>query len=157
MSDPNDFQEGLLNAIDNIQKDSKFATFHLIPKFFDPQLIVDPCGPIDLPLKDVDASRIIAASHQAPYGKGSETIVNTLVRSTWELNRDQFSLQRRQEWDSFIKNILPHVCEGLGMSGYANSVRAELYKLLLYERGAHFKSHTEYVTEYHGLVCVKAS
>lgn len=42
---------------------------------------------IGLPLSKVDAQKIIDASHQAPFGRGTETLVDKAVRNTWELSR----------------------------------------------------------------------
>ena len=82
---------------------------------------------------------LIAQSHQAPYGKGSETIVDTAVRNTWELNPEQFQI-RSPHWGPFLGNLLKQVAQGLGINA---PISAELYKMLIYEKGAMFKAHTE--------------
>lgn len=45
-------------------------------------LSVHGVGKIILPLQEAQVRELIAASRQAPYGKGSETIVDTAVRNT---------------------------------------------------------------------------
>ena len=131
-------------ALDEIAE-SVFATFGSTNAFIDPQLIVDPCGPITLPLNDVDASRIIAASHQALFGKGSHTIIDTTVRRTWEINGDVLKMQNQQGFQRLVDGALERVCKAFGLVDRRENVEAELYKLLLYEKGAMFKPHTEYV------------
>jgi hypothetical protein len=50
-------------------------------------------GNISMPLGEAQAQAIIAQSRQAPYGKGNQTLVDTSVRNTWELDPGQFELQ----------------------------------------------------------------
>ena len=145
-SDDN-IMQNLYDALDNIG-DTQFAAFGAVPDFVDPQLIVDPCGPIKFPLNDVDASRIIAASHQAPFGKGERTIIDTSVRRTWELNRDQFTIRNSPGFDAVVSRAVEAACTRMGIMGQPGQQRinAHLYKMLLYEKGALFRPHTEYVS-----------
>lgn len=62
----------------------------------DPDIFVQDVGPIGLPLSESQAKALIAKAHQAPFGKGSSTIVDTSVRNTWEINPDQFQLRSPQ-------------------------------------------------------------
>jgi hypothetical protein len=82
---------------------------------------------------------MIDKAHHAPYGKGSETLVDTAVRNTWELNPDQFEFGN-PEWDKYIEEACACVARDLGVD---SPVSAELYKMLIYEKGAMFKPHTE--------------
>ena len=65
-----DNERSLRSAIDGVKSPSDFASFQLIDNFTDPQLTVDAWGPVALPLQEVDAQRIIAASHEAPQVLG---------------------------------------------------------------------------------------
>lgn len=96
-----------------------------------------------LPLNEVDATKIIAASHQAFFDKGNQTIVDTAIRRTWELNHDQFYLGQAAAWQRVVVANLPAAWKALGISDHGVSVRADLYKLLLYEKGALFKPNTD--------------
>ncbi|KAK5149252.1 hypothetical protein LTR04_007275 [Oleoguttula sp. CCFEE 6159] len=107
-----------------------------------PGLYIEGIGIVGLPLGERDAKAIIQASHQAPFGKGNETLVDVTVRKTWELNADQFQL-RNPAWSKFLQKILDNTAEALGV--HVSGLRAELYKLLLYEEGAMFKLHQEQV------------
>jgi hypothetical protein len=88
-----------------------------------------------------DAKRIIAASHEAPFGRGEQTIVDPTVRKTWELNANQVVIQNEAFW-SYMKSALHSCMAGLGIEG-SHQISAQFYKLLLYEEGAHFRPHTE--------------
>ncbi|EFX01365.1 hypothetical protein CMQ_6307 [Grosmannia clavigera kw1407] len=92
-----------------------------------------------MPLQEPQARQIIEKARQAPYGKGEETVVDTSVRSTWELDAGQFELQG-PAWERLLETVLASVKKSLGV---VSPIRAELYKMLLYEKGAMFKAHTD--------------
>ncbi|KAI4247636.1 MAG: hypothetical protein L6R42_009565, partial [Xanthoria sp. 1 TBL-2021] len=106
-----------------------------------PGLVVHGLGTIGFPLSEREAVELKKACHQAPFGKGSETLVDTKVRDTWELNADQFVL-RNHLWQATLDQVLQRVAKALGVAGGSTAVKAELYKLLLYDEGAFFDSHT---------------
>jgi hypothetical protein len=81
----------MLNALESIHSSGTFANAHKLGEIF-PGLVVEDVGSIDLPLQEAQAKQMIAKARQAPYGKGSETIVDTSVRNTWELDPGQFRL-----------------------------------------------------------------
>lgn len=107
-----------------------------------PGIFINGHGNIGLPLSKHDADVIISNSKRSPFGKGEETLVDTSVRRSWELDPSQFSL-RNPEWTPMMKSILSSVCNGLQLSSGSEDVTAELYKLLLYEEGAFFKPHQD--------------
>ncbi|KAG2165453.1 hypothetical protein JADG_005192 [Aureobasidium aubasidani] len=59
--------------------------------------------------------------------------------STWELSPDRFSLS--EHWQPYVDSLMALVCDELGVRG--DGKRAELYKMLLYEKGAMFKRHAD--------------
>jgi hypothetical protein len=140
-----DLKEALSDALDLIQSSGKFAAFEQLDSFVDPQLVVPGIGRIQLPLQEQTARSLIQACHQAPFGKGEKTVIDTSVRNTWELNADQFQLQS-PAWAKYMKRITRSALKELGFDDDDMfGVRAEVYKLLLYEKGALFKPHKEYV------------
>ncbi|MCJ1432049.1 hypothetical protein MMC27_001405 [Xylographa pallens] len=132
----------LLNALDNIDDYSagSYAAVGTLSSAANPALYVEGLGSIGLPLTATDAHRLVAICHQAPFGKGSETLIDTAVRRTWELNPSQFHL-RNPAWTGTVDGILTKAAADLGIE--ANSIHADLYKLLLYEEGAFFERHTD--------------
>ncbi|KAJ5377333.1 uncharacterized protein N7496_004742 [Penicillium cataractarum] len=133
-----DIGEELLAALDAIESAGTFASKGELP-YLDPQIKVKDVGTITLPLQEAQARQMIDQAHQAPYGKGSETLVDTAVRNTLELNPDQFELGN-PEWDSYVEKACAFVARDLGIDA---PVSAELYKMLIYEKGAMFKPHTD--------------
>ncbi|KAI1774014.1 hypothetical protein F4818DRAFT_420545 [Hypoxylon cercidicola] len=131
-------QSDLRKALEAISCKGDFASLQAIPRL-DPEIFVKDVGRIYLPLPQAQAREIIAKSHQAPFGKGSDTIVDTSVRSTWELNPGQFEI-RGTSWQSELDKMLCIVQEQLGITA---PITAELHKMLIYEEGAMFKAHTD--------------
>jgi hypothetical protein len=89
-----------------------------------------------------DAQAIIQRSRQAPFGKGEETVVDTSVRKTWEIDASKLTI-RNPAWPAFFDLVLRMVAQNLGVEGGAEHVRAQPYKLLLYEEGCVFKPHRD--------------
>lgn len=128
----------LAEALDCVQPAGTFASQGELP-FADPQIKVNEVGTICLPLQESQARQLMEQAHQAPYGKGNETLVDTAVRNTLELNPDQFELVN-PDWDNYVRQVCASVARDLGVDA---PVSAELYKMLIYEKGGMFKPHTE--------------
>ncbi|KAI0148149.1 hypothetical protein F4776DRAFT_660322 [Hypoxylon sp. NC0597] len=128
----------LSNVLDSIYPAGSFSGFAPV-QHSDPDIFVQDVGRIDLPLSEKQAKEIALKSHQAPYGKDSETIVNTSVQNTWELNPDQFEI-RAPDWPVLLDNVLAYVRKQLEIR---SPISAELYKMVLYEEDAMCKAHTD--------------
>ena len=97
----------------------------------------DPDAVLGLPLCEAQAKHLIEVASRAPFGRGEQTIVDTSVRCTWQLDPTQFSITNPQ-WQDSLQLLLPRVKTELGCHTKMN-VTCQLYKLLLYEPGGHFK------------------
>ncbi|KAI9706510.1 MAG: hypothetical protein M1836_003516 [Candelina mexicana] len=133
-------KDQLHQCLSNVKAFGSFATFGISANSINPGLYITGIGPIGLPLSSRDAKAIKEASHQAPFGKGSDTIVDTSVRKTQEIDAHQFEL-RNPAWQKYLQDIINDVAKDLGVG--PSGVRAEPYKLLLYEKGAMFKPHRD--------------
>lgn len=107
-----------------------------------PGLYIKDHGVIGMPLSAHDAKLIISKSKQSPFGKGHETLVDTTVRKSWELDASQVSI-RNPLWNESIRDLVTTVHEELALTCGAQNIAAQLYKLLLYEPGAFFKPHQD--------------
>ena len=133
-----DVKRGLLKCLNSIQAVGKVATSKQHRHFINPGLTISGVL-IPLPLVPRDAETIKSVCRQAPFGRGDETVVDTSVRKTWELNPTQFKLAD-PGWKDFLNGtLLKTAREKLGLP----DVRADLYKLLLYEPGSFFKPHKD--------------
>jgi len=104
-----------------------------------PGLEVQGIGPIGTPVSAADARRLIAQAEQAPYGRGEQTIVDTEVRRVWQIEPANFSLEN-DEWNGHLAAMVEAVRKEFGIS---QKVKAELYKLLIYEQGSFFAPHRD--------------
>ena len=129
----------LLALLKTIEGSGSFMSFR-VHHFTHPGLYIEGIGEIGLPLTPGQAQDIIRRAHRAPFGKGSQTITDTSVRSAWEIDAGQLSFHN-EDWNLAIREILETVKEGLGIE--AQSVTASLYKLLLYEAGDFFLPHKD--------------
>ncbi len=102
-------------------------------------LEVEGLGRVPVPLKRGAAKALIAACHVAPYGKGTETLIDERVRKTFELDPSKFRLD--DAWNSAIADATRTVAESLGLP--AARLEARLYKLLVYEKGGFFLPHRD--------------
>ncbi|KAL8673255.1 MAG: hypothetical protein Q9168_002332 [Polycauliona sp. 1 TL-2023] len=136
-----DVNEALRKCLQVIGE-GNFATSGLLPNAINPGLFVHGVGKVGLPLTDRDAEALTAAAHRAPFGKGTQTFVDSAVRKTWELNPDQFEL-RNPAWRTTLQDAVSRVAKDLAVVGGSSAVRPELHKLLLYEPGAFFDKHKD--------------
>jgi len=103
---------------------------------------VEDVGRIAFPLCSEQAKLLISKARVGPFGRGSETIVDTTVRKVWEIQKDKVLLS-----EEFITGLLQDTvnasCANLGLSGDLSHIKANLYKLLVYEEGGFFKKHQD--------------
>lgn len=132
----------LCSALDAIKSAGSFASFLRTKADLigGSEIIVDGVGKINIPLQEDQARQIIEKARQAPFGRGSDTVVDTSVRNTWELDPEQFRFTNTEQWTRSVDSLCADVGRRLGIS---SPIRAELYKMLVYEKGAMFKSHTD--------------
>jgi len=102
--------------------------------FLAPWIEVDGVGPIALPLLPAQAKQLIKAATRAPYGSGSQTVIDTKVRRTWQIEASRVTIGGKH-WPKTLYGIVKRAVEGLGVAG---AVIAELYKLLVYDKGSFF-------------------
>jgi predicted 2-oxoglutarate/Fe(II)-dependent dioxygenase YbiX len=80
-----------------------------------------------------------APAERAPYGLGRDTIVDPQVRRTWQIGAERVRISGKH-WERTLQTILARVADGLGV---AEPIAAELYKLLVYDKGSFFVSHRD--------------
>ena len=103
-------------------------------------LEVEGVGTLRLPLAETQARALIERCRQAPYGKGTQTLVDTDVRRVWEMDPACFKLTN-PKWQQLIESILYEVQQRLGLE--ERKLSAHLYKLLVYEKGSFFLPHRD--------------
>ncbi|KIW68644.1 hypothetical protein PV04_04573 [Phialophora macrospora] len=135
-------KDEIFDVLSATQGPSSFACGGVLKETQNPDLCLEDHGAIGLPLSRNDAQIIISKCEQSPFGKGSETVVDTSIRKSWQLNPSQFTI-RNPKWQQTIKDIVSKIHGELLLDIELDSCSAELYKLLLYEPGAFFKAHKD--------------
>src|SRR5438552_12304087 len=100
----------LSEAIGQATRSAKFCVAGCLP-IVDPGIEVDGLGAIKLPLKRAMAKALVTQCRVAPYGKGTQTLVDRKVRNTFELDPKQFRLG--QEWNAAVDRTAQLVAEQL--------------------------------------------
>lgn len=128
----------LFNILKTVQRPGNFyATGKL--EIFPPHLEVEGAGRIALPLLTAQAEQLVAVAEVAPYGLGANTIVDTKVRRTWQIDAKRVKLGGKY-WQGNLDDMVNRAAASLGV---ADGVSAELYKLLVYDAGGFFISHRD--------------
>ncbi|KAI1758477.1 hypothetical protein F4782DRAFT_544712 [Xylaria castorea] len=127
------------DSLDRIESICDFAAMKRYQRAPNPVLQVGG-EIITLPLDDHGVKSIRKLGRQAPFEKGNQTVVDVVVRRTWELNVDEYCI-KNPAWISFVTTLMNDVC--FGNLGIAGEIRAELHKVLLYEPGSFFKAHKD--------------
>lgn len=104
----------LNKCLSNIKGGGSFALAGVLNDSPDPDIRLSNGGRIGLPLSDGDAQLIINEAHLAPFGKGQLTIVDTIVRKTWELSPTDFQLTN-PEWESYVQKTAMQMSAHLGV------------------------------------------
>ncbi|RXW12377.1 hypothetical protein EST38_g13476 [Candolleomyces aberdarensis] len=108
-----------------------------------PGLTIDGVGLIGLPLSERDAKVVISHASQAPFGRGDQTIVDTTVRDTWEIEPASVKFQN-PKWEQYVELVASKsIWTALGVAPWTSKPRCELYKLLLHQTGSHFLPHQD--------------
>jgi hypothetical protein len=105
-----------------------------------PGLHVEGVGHIALPIIEGQAKALAAVAQQAPHGQGMKTVIDTTVRKTWQIEPRKIRLEN-PAWPVALEQLTAQAAIALGVE--ARLVRAELYKVLLYEPGGFFKKHRD--------------
>jgi len=105
-----------------------------------PRIEVEGVGVLGFPMSEFHIRGLIGRAVPAPYGRGSETILDESVRKVWQLPATDVRLGGKA-WDAAFATMIAEVTRGLGCA--SGSIRAELYKLLVYPPGGFFGWHRD--------------
>ncbi len=127
--------------LDTLHAITGTGQFHSVGSraFFTPGLEIEGFGEVAFPLHPIMAKALKNEAEQAPYGKGQDTILDQSVRSCWQIDASGLTFTN-PKWKKFISELTAQVATDLGVQG---QVAADLYKLLLYEKGGHFLPHRD--------------
>lgn len=138
MQESPELTQQLADVLKKIQRPGDFYV-HGTLRTPSPALEVAGVGPVAFPLLPVQAEQLRALAEAAPYGRGDQTLVDAQVRRTWQLPPDRIHLED-PDFEQVVHQIVDRVRTGLGVKG---EVRAELYKMLIYDEGSFFVPHRD--------------
>ena len=121
-----DINNQLVTALSQVQRPGQFYATGKTELAL-PRITVDGVGILALPFLPQQLPALVAVAEQAPYGRGTETLVDTNVRKTWQIAADQVQITGKY-WQNTLNNIVSQVTADLGVTG---TVDADLYKLLV--------------------------
>lgn len=133
-------KQAILNILSNIDRSAKFYATGKVPALVPGLAVQGLAEPLALPVTEHQASNIISLCQQAPYGKGTETLIDTQVRRVWELDGDKLTFSNPQ-WQTMLDNILRRCALALDLDDQV--LVADLYKLLVYEKDSFFLPHQD--------------
>ena len=108
----------------------------VFPACPNPGLDVDGIGRIPLPLTEHTAEKIASVGDQAPYGRGADTIVDTTVRDTIQIDASNIRFKNPKWAPALQEWVEKKIWTGLGCAPFTSPPKCEPYKLLLYKPGA---------------------
>lgn len=133
------FNQKVLKILSNIKGSGSYVNTG-VRDFILPGLEIKGFDELSFPLNKTQINELIKIAHKAPFGKGSETIVDTKVRSAWEIDASEIQFNNLK-WQKFLEKILKETKKVLGIE--TNTIRANLYKMLIYEEGDFFLPHKD--------------
>jgi len=107
---------------------------------FMPQIEVDGVGQLSFPITKPHIDLLIHSAERAPFGKGTNTVIDTSVRDCWQIDGSLVHLTGKA-WSESFQKIMKEVSEGLGLDD--DQLHADIYKLLVYQKGGFFSAHRD--------------
>lgn len=132
------------NVVSRITSSGSFATFAQSAALVLPGLLIQGFGNVETPISSEQARLLFNHGRQAPFGKGNETLFDTSIRQTQEIDGADIQFQN-EDWSNWLNGVVSSAASALGVPAAADTVHAELHKMLIYNEDCHFKAHREYV------------
>jgi hypothetical protein len=141
---PLSYRKELYNLFQGNKKVFTFATGGELPASMDTPIIRFPntaIGRLAYPINKLQADELIKLAQPAPFGKGTETLLDNHVRQAWQVDTARFLVDER--WvNEALPKLVADVTQEFGIDPPCR-VEAHLYKMLLYEEGGHFLRHKD--------------
>lgn len=113
----------------------------------DVKVSVKEFGDILFPLTSLKLQQLLKIASLAKYGLREKTLLDTTVRNTYEIPKDQLSVHINE---NNFKHLLSKMHGALGLSENT-TLNAHLHNLLIYNQGQFFKTHQD-TEKYDGMI-----
>ncbi len=94
---------------------------------------------ISLPVNQQELEWLCKEGKESPFGKGMDTILDNNIRRSIEFEAQDTELLN-PHWKSALEKLIESVSAEMGIDF---QIEAELFKLLIYQEGGHFKFHQD--------------
>ncbi|CAM6001081.1 unnamed protein product [Sphagnum balticum] len=132
--------EKIISLLRQTSSSSQFCT-QISTSFDDVKIVVDPNGPIELPISEQNAKALIRYAQPAKFGLGEKTLYDARVRNVWEIPADRINIDEIP-WEHTLNSVLNQVQNDLSLS-LDGRLTAHLHNLLIYEPGQFFMGHQD--------------
>ncbi|GAM24044.1 hypothetical protein SAMD00019534_072190 [Acytostelium subglobosum LB1] len=105
-----------------------------------PKIVVNEAGTLSYPVTPEQVQKLVERATRAPYGKGTETITDLNVRRVWQIQNTDISITGNK-FTEFFNGVINSIKESMGLAD--ETVTAELYKMLIYDKGGFFLPHRD--------------
>ncbi|GAM24046.1 hypothetical protein SAMD00019534_072210 [Acytostelium subglobosum LB1] len=105
-----------------------------------PRIEIKDVGVLSFPVPQVQIQSMIERATRAPFGRGTETITDLNVRRVWQIQNTDINITGKP-FQTFFTSITNSIKESMGLTN--DTVTAELYKLLVYDKGSFFLPHRD--------------
>ena len=95
--------------------------------------------PISLPVHQADLDWLCTRGQASPFGTGTDTILDTEIRRSVEFEAQDTELSN-PDWDPALAQLIASISAQMGIDF---QIRADLFKLLVYREGGHFRFHQD--------------
>lgn len=95
--------------------------------------------PISLPVNREELDWLYKQGQASPFGKGMDTVLDTDIRRSVEFEAQDTEISN-PHWEAALEKLINSISAQLGIDF---QIEAELFKLLVYREGGHFKFHQD--------------
>ena len=112
-----EIEEDLIELVDKIKSSKHPGEYSVdgeaneLPTLLD--LNVKDYGPVSPPLVEAQAKELINVCQQAPYGRNMDTLIDTNVRDSYQLDPEQVEIGH-PEWSAKLQVLVNRVGKALG-------------------------------------------
>lgn len=137
--------EQLAGALALVRPSGAFACDGLMQNVpaYAPAVTVEGVGRLALPLSADQAASLRAVAEPAPFGRGTETVVDEAVRRALQVPAARLTVGPAG-WAAALAHTVARAVAALGVANAAaQGITAQVDKLILYEPGGHFQPHKD--------------
>jgi len=133
-----DIKQEVRDYLDTVA-DGNFTTSGILPSAANAGLFLKGLGSVGLPVSERDGRAITSLRRGPPFAETIEISDYSHGPTMRELGPEQFEL-RNAQWSKTLQDVVGKTADQLGVIGGESSIRADLRKLCLYEKGCFLKS-----------------